>query len=163
LDEENDHRHSLAGLLVKHAGFAIPDPTTTATEYYEAGTLLVCSHLIEAIQGRVPFQHVDHLSVRRATIQQLCSRKKTKHDQELATLLADIRCHTRRQIETGKETGAWLTVLSSTINGTELLAQEFRDKLLIRYAHHRISRKPAMAAGTPTTLIMPSIRKPAVS
>jgi hypothetical protein len=38
------------------------------------------------------------------------------------------------QIETGKETGAWLTVLPSMINGTELSAQKFRDKLLIRYA-----------------------------
>jgi hypothetical protein len=122
LDEENDHRRSLAGLPVKHAGIAIPDPTTTATEYYEASTL-VYSHLIEAIRGWVPFQHADHLSVRRASIQQLRSRKKTKHDQELATLLADIRCHTRRQIETDKETGAWLTVLPSTINGTELSAQ----------------------------------------
>jgi hypothetical protein len=133
LDKENDHRRSLAGLPVKHDGIAIPDLTTTATEYYEVSTL-VCSHLIEAIRGRVPFQHADHLSVQRATIQQLRSRKKTKHDQELATLLTDIRCHTRRQIETGKETGAWLTVLPSTINGMELSAQEFRDKLLIRYA-----------------------------
>jgi hypothetical protein len=134
LDEENNHRHSLAGLPIKHAGIAIPDPITTATEYYEASTL-VCSHLIEAIRGRVPFQHADHLSVRRATIQQLRSREKTKHDQELATLLADIRCHTHRHIETGKETGAWLLVLPSTISGTELSAQEFRDKLLICYAH----------------------------
>jgi hypothetical protein len=89
-EEENDHRRSLAGLPVKHAGIAIPDPMTTATEYYEASTL-VCFHLIEAIRGRMPFQHADHLSVRRATIQQLHSRKKTKHDQVLATLLADIR------------------------------------------------------------------------
>jgi hypothetical protein len=31
------------------------------------------------------------------------------------------------------ETGAWLSVIPFTINGTELSAQEFRDKLLIRY------------------------------
>jgi hypothetical protein len=45
VDEENDHRRSLAGLPVKHAGIAISNPSTTATEYYEASTL-VCSHLI---------------------------------------------------------------------------------------------------------------------
>jgi hypothetical protein len=66
------------------------------------------------------------MSVQRVTVQQVCSRKKTKHDQELVIILTDIRCHTHRQIETGKETGAWLTVvMPSTINGTELLAQEF--------------------------------------
>jgi hypothetical protein len=35
----------------------------------------------------------------------------------------------------GQDTGQWLMVLpSSTVNGTELSAQEFRDSILLRYA-----------------------------
>jgi hypothetical protein len=33
------------------------------------------------------------------------------------------------------ETGQWLSILPSTINGTKLSAQEFRDALLLQYAH----------------------------
>ncbi len=36
-------------------------------------------------------------------------------------------------IARGQETGAWLSVLPSTVNGTELSAKEFRDALTIRY------------------------------
>jgi hypothetical protein len=38
-----------------------------------------------------------------------------------------------RSIKRGKETGAWLSVLPSIVNGTELSAEEFRDALTIRY------------------------------
>ena len=40
--------------------------------------------------------------------------------------------HTRR-LRRGKKTGAWLTVQLSTVNGTELGAQEWRDALFLRY------------------------------
>ncbi len=39
-----------------------------------------------------------------------------------------------RTILRGKETRQWLSVLPSTVNGTELSAPEFRDALLLRYA-----------------------------
>ena len=38
----------------------------------------------------------------------------------------------RRMLRAAK-TGAWLTVLPSTVNGTELGAQEWRDNLFLRY------------------------------
>jgi hypothetical protein len=40
------------------------------------------------------------------------------------------RCRT---IQRGEQTGAWLSVLPSTVNGTKLSAQEFRDAIHIRY------------------------------
>jgi hypothetical protein len=39
-----------------------------------------------------------------------------------------------RTILRGKETGQWLSAVPSTVNGTELAQQEFRDILLLRYA-----------------------------
>ena len=38
-----------------------------------------------------------------------------------------------RQIRRAAKTGAWLTVLPSTVNGTELGAQEWCDALFLRY------------------------------
>jgi hypothetical protein len=40
----------------------------------------------------------------------------------------------KRKILRGKDTGRWLSVLPSTVNGTELSAQELRDNVLLRYA-----------------------------
>ena len=45
-----------------------------------------------------------------------------------------LPCSDRRTILRGKSTGQWLSVLPSTLNGTELSAQEFRDSLHLRYA-----------------------------
>ena len=37
-----------------------------------------------------------------------------------------------RRMRRAAKTGAWLTVLSSTVNGMELGAQEWRDALFLR-------------------------------
>ena len=38
-----------------------------------------------------------------------------------------------RRMRRAEKTGAWITVLLSTVNGTELGAQEWRDALFLRY------------------------------
>ena len=38
-----------------------------------------------------------------------------------------------RRMRRASKTGAWLTVLPSTVNGTELGAQEWRDAHFLRY------------------------------
>ena len=38
-----------------------------------------------------------------------------------------------RQLQRATNTGAWLTVHPSTVNGTEMGAQEWRDSLFLRY------------------------------
>jgi hypothetical protein len=70
----------------------------------------------------------------RCTIAELRKRKNLRHDKELASTLAPLMCHTQWHFSAGKETGSWLTIMPSLINGMELSAQEFRDRLLIRYA-----------------------------
>ena len=39
-----------------------------------------------------------------------------------------------------RETGSWLTTLPSTVDGTELSALEFRDRLHQRYCSFAVSR-----------------------
>jgi hypothetical protein len=55
-------------------------------------------------------------------------------DEAVASILARLPCNTQRTIQRGKETGLWLTILLSTVNGMEPLAQEFQDQLLLWYA-----------------------------
>ena len=49
-----------------------------------------------------------------------------------AALEGDPVFHARRMQQAAK-TGAWLTVLPSTVNRTELGAQEWRDAFFMRY------------------------------
>ncbi len=130
---ESDKRWELAGLPVKHTGLALPNPTTSTESNYEASTL-VCSHIVAAFRGIEEFQSEEHESVRRSVLKELTKRKTTQLDETLDSILSGLPCDTRRTIRRGKETGLWLTTLPSTVNGTELSAQEFRDQLLLRYA-----------------------------
>jgi hypothetical protein len=128
-----DYRRKLSALPVKYAGLAIPDPSATSEENFEASTL-VCSHLLAAFRGVEPFSSHDHKTVRTAVTTELRSRRSEKMDSTLVSLLSGLDCDTRRTILRGKETGQWLSVMPSTLNGTELSAQEFRDALLLRHA-----------------------------
>jgi hypothetical protein len=40
----------------------------------------------------------------------------------------------KRTITRGKETGTWLTILPTFLNGTELSSHEWRDSFLLRYS-----------------------------
>ena len=50
---------TLASLPVKYTGIAITNPVKTIQQNYEASTL-VCSHLIQAIQGKSEFFEISH-------------------------------------------------------------------------------------------------------
>ncbi len=81
----------------------------------------MCSHTREAFRGTEPVRSADTQPLRKAVTAEI----KTRH----------LDYDTRRTILRGKETGQWLSVMHSTLNGTELLAQgEFRDALLLRHA-----------------------------
>jgi hypothetical protein len=62
-------------------------------------------------------------------------RKRNVQDSKvkLEKLLRPLDDDSTRTIRRGRDTGAWLTVPPSTVNGTELSAQEFRDALAMRY------------------------------
>jgi hypothetical protein len=65
---------------------------------------------------------------------ELKKRNLVAHEEKLATILCPMTAKKSRTICRGKETGAWLSVLPSTVNGTVLSAQEFQDALSMRYA-----------------------------
>ena len=125
-------RRKLSCLPVKWTGLAIPDPTSSADSNYEASFLL-CSHLLAALQGVEPFRSADHMSVISEVKAELKLRNNAKYEAAMIPLTSKLSCDNRRTILRGQETGQWLSVLPSTVNGTELSAQEFRDTLLLRY------------------------------
>jgi hypothetical protein len=133
LDGKDDVRLLLHGLPVKHAGMAIPDPTKSAKSNYEASSL-VTSHLFAALTGSKAFRSQEHVAVMTDVKSEVKSRKQTTDDRTLKSILSKLPCDVSRAIARGKKTGQWLSVMPSTINGTDLAAQEFRDALLLRFA-----------------------------
>jgi hypothetical protein len=94
----------------------------------------VCSRILAAFRGTESFSSADHQSVCKAVTAEVKSRRTDKQDSTLSSILADLDCDTHRTILRGKEIGQWLSVMPSTLNGTERSAQEFRDALLLRHA-----------------------------
>jgi hypothetical protein len=90
-------------------------------------------HLLAAFRGHVELSTTDHLSVCKEVFAKLKCRKATEYSAALTSSLLLMHGDTRRTILHGKETGIWLTLAPSTVNGTELSTQEFRDHLFLRY------------------------------
>jgi hypothetical protein len=81
------------------------------------------------------FRSTYHLKVIQEVKAKLKLRNAAKSESSLNNLASKMSCDNRMTILRGKETGQWLSVLPSTVNGTELSAQDFRDALLVlRYA-----------------------------
>jgi hypothetical protein len=97
-------------------------------------SILLCSHILAAFRGAGVFRSTDHLKViwEVKAEPKLCDAAKS--ESSLNGLASEMSCNNRRTILRGKETGQWLSVLPSTVNGTELSPQEFRDALPLRYA-----------------------------
>jgi hypothetical protein len=83
--------------------------------------------------GAIQFRSSDHVSTIREAVVKIQERKLQDNDIKLELLASRLSCDKCRTILRGKETGQWLTVMPSAVNGTELLAQEFRNALLLRY------------------------------
>jgi hypothetical protein len=90
-------------------------------------------HLLAALGGTSDFRLADHKTVIRECESELKSRKKEKYDSDLNSILSKLPRDLRRTIWRGKEAGHWISVMPSSVNGTELSSVEYRDALLLRY------------------------------
>jgi hypothetical protein len=126
-------RGQLVCLPVKHAGLALPNPTTAAESNWKSSTL-ICGHLVAALRGATDFRSEDNSATMQSGEAELKKPNQALHDEKLATLLRPMTAEKSRTISRGKETGAWLSVLPSTVNGTTLSAQEFQDTSSMRHA-----------------------------
>jgi hypothetical protein len=137
-DDPLDPRRTLTCLPVKHCGLALPDPTKSAELGYKESVLLT-SRITAAMRSHggpdgAVFRSADHLATMSSVKLELKGRAKARHDSTLDSIVSKLPNDTRRTILRGKESGAWLTVPPSEVNGTVLNPQEWRDTALLRYA-----------------------------
>jgi hypothetical protein len=132
--DDDDPRRDISCLPVKWAGLAVPNPTLAADANYEVSTLL-CSHILAAFRGVNTFRSAKHKSVISEVKTELKLCNEAKHESSITLLASKLSCgDCSRTILRGQETGQWLSVLPSAVNGTERSAQKFYDALLLRHA-----------------------------
>ena len=149
LEEISDGLRALTCLPVKQAGLALPNPCETIKSNHDASTL-ICSHLIASIRGSQDFCPLTHNKVLTDGKAELADRRQADNEAKFDKLMPTFPVESRRTFTRGKETGAWLSVTPSIINGTDLSAQEFRDVYCLRY-RQKLQHLPSHCDGCNST------------
>ena len=123
---------AITRLPVKQAGLALPDPTRTAPDNCQV-SCVITGHLVSALRGQVTFRTADHAACLRDGRAAVRRKSVAKTMASLETTIAGAPESVTRRLTRATKTGAWLTVQPSTVNGTELGAQEWRYASLLRY------------------------------
>ena len=110
-------------LLVKQAGLALPDPIQTALENWTA-SCVIKGHLVAALRGQVVFRTANHSACLRVGQMAVRQRGEKRAEEALTSALEGGPVLQARQMRRAAKTGACLMVLPSTVNGTELGAQQ---------------------------------------
>ena len=119
-------------LPVKQAGLALPHPFHRAPENWTA-SYVITGHLVAAFRGQVVFRTIGHSACLWVGWMDMRQRGEKRAEEALTAALEGGPVLQSRFMQRASKTGAWLTVLPSTVNGTELGAQEWRDALFLRY------------------------------
>ena len=119
-------------LPVKLAGLALPDPSQIAPENWTA-SCVITGHLVAALRGQVEFQTADHSACLREGRAAVWIRGQRRAEEALMAALEWAPVLHARRLRRATKTGACLTVHPSTVNVTELGAQEWRDAFFLRY------------------------------
>ena len=119
-------------LQAKQAGLALPDPTKTATENWTA-SCVITGHLVAELRGQEEFQMADHLACLQEGRMAVRKWSVLLAEEALTETIARYPVQGTRQLRRVKKTWACITVQPSTVNGTELGAQEWRDALFLQY------------------------------
>jgi hypothetical protein len=129
--EVGELRHLLS-LAVSQAGVGISNPTLTADDAHR--TSVACtSHLSTTLREGQDLDaqvHSRHVGTERRQSQRL---RKKSGQASLAAVSAAAPKATQRRLSRARETGAWITSMPDSLNGTVLSAEEFRDSLRLRY------------------------------
>ncbi|MEJ2330924.1 MAG: hypothetical protein P8Z33_13945, partial [Gammaproteobacteria bacterium] len=122
----------LLALSIQQGGLGIPNPVTSADACYAASTtstMLLTESLLEgtalsytAHRTQVRLSRTQARATRAAAESEILNQRQVMANQTV-----------KNRLERGKHTGAWLTVIPNTLNGTELSREEFRDNLRLRF------------------------------
>ena len=129
----SESMRTLSSLPVRYAGIAITNPVTTNQPNYEASTL-VCSHLIQAIQGKAEFYAMSHNGCLLSRFYSAAMRVDGADEARRLLLETLPNPRDRQAIERGCKTGSYLSAVPSIINGSTLGEIEFQDIIRTRAA-----------------------------
>ena len=119
-------------LPFKQAGLALPDPTQTDPENWTA-SCVITGKLVAALRGQVEFWRADHSACLWEGRTAVRRRGQIQAEEDLTAALEGAPVFHARQLQQAAKTRAWITVLPSTVNRTELGSQECRDALFLLY------------------------------
>ena len=132
-------------LPLKQAEMAHPDPTRTAPKKWQA-SCVITGHLVSALRGQVPFRTADHAACLRDGRAVVRRQNVAKAMASLEATIARAPAFVTRRLLGATKNRAWLTVQPSTVNGTGLGAQEWRDAAFLHYGLEPPSRLLSTAA-----------------
>ena len=111
-------------LVVKRAGLGILDPTRTPENNYAAS--IYCNKLlVESLLTGDPLDIVEHQKHAINSQKSSKERQKSKELGQLADLKRGVNKSAAMQMDRACKSEAWLTVMPSFMDDTELSAQEF--------------------------------------
>ena len=119
-------------LPMNQVGLDLPDPVQTPPENWTA-SFVITGHLVTALRGKVVFQTANHSVYLWGGRLAVWHRGEKRAEEALTAALEGAPVMQARRMRRAAKTGAWLTVLPSTVNGKELGDQEWRDALFLRY------------------------------
>ena len=110
----------------------LPDPTLTSPENWTAYCVII-GHFVAALRGQVEFWTADQSDCLREGRTAVWRRSTQRAEEALTVTIAEDPVQGACQLCRETKTRAWLKVQPSTVNGTFLGAQEWRDALFLRY------------------------------
>ena len=119
-------------LPVKQLGLSLPDPSQTDPENWTV-SCVITRHLVAALRGQVEFRTADHLARLQDGWTAIFRRGQQQAGESLTATLEGARILHAHRLQRATQTGDWLTVQPSTVNGTNLGAQEWREALFLWY------------------------------
>ena len=123
----------ILSLSVKNGGLAIRHPVDSGAEHVHEASKAATSHLTESIvDPNVDFDICTH-RLKSVDALKKAKEKRLKREAEALAERAEGKPAVGRRDMRNCRNGAWLTVVPSRLNGTDLSANEFRDNIRLRY------------------------------
>ena len=123
---------AITRLTLKKAGLALPDPTRTAPDNWQA-SCVITGNLVSELRGQVTFRTADHAACLRDERAEVLWKSVAKAMASLEATIAGAPKVFTCRLQRVMNTGAWLMVQPSTVNGKKLRAQEWRDAAFLHY------------------------------
>eukprot|EP00957_Ditylum_brightwellii_P134673 10266882-Ditylum_brightwellii.AAC.1 len=126
-----DKMRELWGHSIKRAGLGIPDPTKHS-QHCQSTLLQCCDMLVSSILGKEELEYRAHKECVQLGSWAAMQSRLQQEMVEVGRQQVGGK-EVEHKLTRAMQTGAWLTVIPNCMNGTALLAEEFRDNFCLRY------------------------------